>query len=81
MLPVLSSLNTTSSLLSTINPILKIISATFPNQFSVSLPHATEWDSFYDWLISTSNPEFADIQLVVTSRLLSANSLHNISAL
>ena len=81
MLPVLSPTNTSSSFLSALNPLLDTVTDEYPNQFSVSLSNITEWNSFYDWWINTRSLEYAGIELVVASRLLGAEALHNIEAL
>jgi hypothetical protein len=81
MLPVLSPQNTSSSLTSALTSILANISATYPNEFLISVSNVTEYPTFYDWWIADNGPYYAGIELVVGSRLLSADALHDVAAL
>lgn len=81
MLPVLSPLNTSASLLSALTPTLTSISSNYPSQLSFSLSNVTEWDSFYDWWIEHINENYAGLELVVGSRLLGADALLDTEAL
>jgi hypothetical protein len=81
MLPVLSPQNTSSSLTSALTPILANISATYPNEFLISVSNVMEHPTFYDWWRANNGPYYAGIELVVGSRLLSADALHDVAAL
>ena len=80
-LPVLSPQNTSSSLTSALTPILANISATYPNEFLISAPKVTEYPTFYDFWSGHNGPYYAGFELVIGSRLLSADALQDVAAL
>ena len=81
MLPVLSPQNTSSSLTSALTSVLANISATYPNEFLVSISNVTEYPTFYDWWSADNGPYYAGFELVIGSRLLSADALQDVAAL
>jgi hypothetical protein len=81
MLPILSPQNTSSSLTSALTSILANISAIYPNEFLISVSNVTEYPTFYDWWSVTNGPYNAGTELVLGSRLLSADALQDFAAL
>lgn len=80
MLPILSPLNTTSSFLDILTPILSNISAIYPGEFSITLENVTTYDTFYDWWFVSNGPNNAGLDGIVGSRLLGQIALTNVSA-
>lgn len=81
MLPVLSPLNTTSSLTAALTPLLSNISYTFPDQFFITMSNVTTSPTFYDWWSSGAHPNYAGIELFIGSRLIGAEALLDTDAL
>ena len=81
LLPVLSPLNTTTSVAAAIDPILAQINATWPGYFQFAT-NAAMYPSFYDWWLTSNGPDNAGLDIMVGSRLLPAEALTaNLTAL
>lgn len=57
------------------------ISATYPKEFVISISNVTEYPTFYDWWSYSNGPYNAGTELVLGSRLLSADALQDVAAL
>jgi hypothetical protein len=80
MLPVLSPQNTSASLTAALAPLFANISSTYPNQFIFQVSNVTSFPTFYDWWLPSNGPNYAGVELVVGSRLISGDVLHDTSA-
>jgi hypothetical protein len=81
LLPILSPVNSSTSVMDTLAPIWEYITTTYPNQLSFSFSAAT-YPSFYEWWITFNGPNNAGANLIVGSHLLDIPSLTaNVTAL